>query len=77
MEKEQLEQYIQRIERLNEDVDNLKSDIRQVYLEAKGAGFSAKGIREVIKLRKLNPADRAEEEFLREQYLEMMGMKGE
>lgn len=77
MEKEQLEQYISRIEKLNEDVDNLKSDIRQVYAEARGNGFSAKGIREVIKLRKLNPADRMEEEFLRTQYLEMMGMKGE
>lgn len=77
METEQLKQYIERIEKLQEEMDDIKSDIREVFAEAKGNGFSAKAIKEVIKLRKLNPADRAEEEFLRTQYLEMMGLKGE
>ena len=77
MEKEQLEQYISRIEKLNEEVDNLKSDIRQVFAEIRSQGFDCKAIREIIKLRKLNPADRAESEFNREEYLKIMGMKGE
>ena len=77
METEQLKQYIERIEKLQEEMDDIKADIREVFAEAKGNGFSAKAIKEVIKLRKLNPADRAEEEFLRTQYLEMMGLKGE
>ena len=77
MEKEQLEQYISRIEKLNEEVDELKADIRQVFAEARGTGFSAKAIREVNKARKMNPADRSEEEFLRDEYMKMMGLKGE
>lgn len=58
MENGQLQQYIDRIERLNEQVDELKADIREIYAEARGAGFDVKAIREVIKLRKLDPADR-------------------
>ena len=77
MENEQLKQYVERIEHLQEQVDELRADIREVFAEAKGSGFSAKGIKEVIKLRKMNPADRGEEEFLRDEYLKMMGLKGE
>lgn len=77
MEDEQLKQYVERIEKLQEEISELQADIRQVFAEAKGNGFSAKGIKEVIKLRKMNPADRGEEEFLRTKYIEMMGLKGE
>lgn len=77
MEDEQLKQYVERIEKLQEEISELQADIRQVFSEAKGNGFSSKGIKEVIKLRKMNPADRGEEEFLRTKYIEMMGLKGE
>ena len=74
MENGQLQQYIDRIERLNEQVDELKADIREIYAEARGAGFDAKAIREVIKLRKLDPADRQEFNFLREEYSKILGL---
>ena len=77
MENEQLKQYVERIEKLQEEISDIQADVRQVFAEAKGNGFSAKGIKEVIKLRKMNPADRGEEEFLRTKYIEMMGLKGE
>ena len=74
MENGQLQTYIDRIEKLNEQVDELKADIREIYAEARGAGFDVKAIREVIKLRKLDPADRQEFNFLREEYSKILGL---
>lgn len=74
MENGQLQTYIDRIEKLNEQVDALKADIREIYAEARGAGFDVKAIREVIKLRKLDPADRQEFNFLREEYSKILGL---
>ena len=77
MENEQLQHYVERIEGIQQEIDSLKGDIREVYANAKQEGYSAKAIREVIRYRKMNPADRAEFEFERTKYLEMMGLKGE
>lgn len=77
MENEQLQQYIEKIERLQTDIDGWRAEIRSVLADAKTNGFSAKGIREVLKYRKMNPADRKEFEWEREKYLSMMGLKGE
>ena len=59
---------IERIEHLEEEKEAISSDIRDVYAEAKSAGFDTKIIREIIKLRKMNAADRDEKEFLLETY---------
>lgn len=59
---------IERIERLESEKDAISSDIRDVYAEAKSAGFDTKIMREIIKLRKMNTADRDEKEFLLETY---------
>ena len=71
----QLGRFIERIERLEEEKRNIQGDIREVYSEAKGAGFSIKGIREIVKIRRLDPATRAEEEYLRDEYKKMVGIK--
>ena len=71
---EQLQQYIDRIEKLTEEAHNIKADIRQVYSEARSSGFDTKAIREVIKLKKMNPADRQEFNFLREEYSKLLNM---
>lgn len=70
----QLEGFISRIERLEEEKRELLADIREIFAEAKGQGFSAKAIRAVLKLRRLDPATRAEEEFLRDEYKKMVGI---
>ena len=70
----QLGRFIERIERLEEEKRNIQADIREVYSEAKGAGFSAKGIREIVKLRRLDPATRAEEEYMRDEYKKLVGI---
>ncbi|MCW8836269.1 MAG: DUF2312 domain-containing protein [Rhodospirillales bacterium] len=61
---ERLRSFIERIERLEEEKKALADDIREVYSEAKGGGFDVKIIRQVIKLRKLDAADRQEQEEL-------------
>lgn len=59
---------VERIEHLEKEKSSIVFDINDVYAEAKGAGFDVKIIREIIKLRKMNAADRDEKEFLLETY---------
>lgn len=65
---ERLRSIIERVEHLEEDKAGIASDIRDIYAEAKSAGFDTKAIRAVIKLRKMNAADRDEQELLVETY---------
>jgi len=70
----QLNKFIERIERLEEERRELGADIREVFSEAKGAGFDVKVMRQVLRLRKMDPADRAETEFLRDEYKKLLGI---
>ena len=65
---DRLRSIIERIEHLEEEKKDLQSDIRDVFAEAKSAGFDVKAIRSVLKLRKMNAADRDEQEIIVEQY---------
>jgi len=69
-----LRQLIERIERLEEEKAALAADIREVYAEAKGHGFDAKTMRQVIRIRKMEPSDRQEQEAVLSLYLEALGM---
>ncbi len=66
---EALRQYIARIERLEEEKQALLADIREVYAEAKAQGFDPKIMRQVVRLRKKDHDQRAEEEALLDLYL--------
>lgn len=68
-----LKSFIQRVERLEEEKKGLGQDIREVYSEAKSAGYDPKIMRKVVALRRLDAADRAEQEALIETYLEALG----
>ena len=57
-----LRSLVERIERLEEEKKELQSDIRDIFAEAKSAGFDVKALRTVLKLRKMNAADRDEQE---------------
>ncbi len=74
-ETTRLNSYFDRIERLEEEMKGIRSDIRQIYAEAKGDGFDPKVMRQVLRLRKMTPADRAEAEFLLDAYKEALGME--
>ena len=63
-----LNSLIERIERLEEEKKGISSDIRDIYAEAKGVGFDVKIMKAIIKLRKMNQADRDEQEFRLETY---------
>lgn len=65
---------IERIERLEQEREAVTSDIRDVFAEAKSAGFDIKIMREIIKLRKMNAADRDEKETLLDLYRKALGM---
>ena len=62
--REHLRAFIERIERLEEEKATLMEDIREVYAEAKGTGFDPKIMRQVIRIRKLEPDQRQEQEFV-------------
>jgi uncharacterized protein (UPF0335 family) len=65
---DQLRSLIERIERLEEEKAVLAEDIKEVYAEAKGTGFDPKIMRQVVRLRKMETADRQEQEALLELY---------
>ena len=71
---DQLRSYIERIERLEEEKATLASDIKDVFAEAKGNGFEIKAMRQVLKLRKMDAADRDEQEHMLDLYLVALGM---
>ena len=71
---DQLNQLVARIERLEEEKKALADDIKEVYAEAKAHGFDTKIIRQVIRLRKLDRAELAEQESLLQVYMEALGM---
>lgn len=65
---DRLRALIERIERLEEEKSSINQDIREIFAEAKSAGFDAKIMKAVIRLRKMNVADREEQEYLLETY---------
>ncbi len=71
---DRLRSFIERIERLEEDRAGLNADIREVLSEAKSAGFDAKTIRQIVRLRKLDPNERQEQEHLLEVYRRAVGI---
>ena len=71
---DRLRSLIERIERLQEEAQGITSDIRDIFAEAKSAGFDVKIMRVVLKLRKMKVADRDEEEYLTDLYCKALDM---
>ena len=72
---DRLRTIIERIERLEEEKKALSEDIREIYSEAKGAGFDVKVIRQLVRLRKMDATDRSEMEQVLEVYKRALGME--
>lgn len=68
IDNNRLRSLIERIEHLEEEKSAIASDVRDIFAEAKSAGFDVKIIRTILKLRKMNAADRDEQEILLETY---------
>ena len=72
--KEQLQKFIERIERLEDEKQALQADIKDVYAQAKSQGFDTKAMRQIIKLRKLDEQEREEAEQIIDLYKVALGM---
>jgi len=72
--KEQLKAFIERIERLEEEKKAIADDIKDVFAEAKGNGFDAKALREILKIRKQDADERSEHEAIVDLYMQALGM---
>ena len=72
--RDHLRAFIERIERLEEEKATLMEDIREIYAEAKGTGFDPKIMRQVVRIRKIEPDQRQEQEYVLDTYLSALGM---
>ncbi len=71
---DRLRSLVDRIERLEEERKALGSDIKDIYAEAKSAGFDVKVLRQLIRIRKQEPAEVEEQETMLDVYRRALGM---
>lgn len=72
----QLRQYIEQLERLDEERKAIVADMKDKFIEAKANGFDVKIMRKVLAMRKQPKAEREEEETVLDVYLHALGMAG-
>ena len=72
--RDQLKSIVERVERLEEEKKAISDDIRDVFAEAKANGFDIKVLRQVVRLRKQDLAERQEQDAVRDLYLQALGM---
>ena len=70
----ELRQFIERVERLEEEKAALQDDIKDVMAELKGRGYDVNAVRAILKLRKQDPDERQEAEAILELYMNALGM---
>ena len=70
---EQLTQYIERIERLEEEKRALMADIKDVYAEAKATGFEPKIMRQIVRMRSMDRDLLSEQDALLDTYRDAIG----
>lgn len=72
--KEQLKSIVERIEHVNEEIAEKRSDVKDIFTEARGVGFDVKALRQIIKLRAEDPNKRAERQTILETYMHALEM---
>lgn len=71
----ELRQFIERIERLEEEGKAINADKADVYGEAKGRGYDTKAIKTIVRLRRKDANERIEEETILQTYMAALGME--
>ena len=71
---DQLRLFIERIERLEEEKKGVADDIRDTYAESKSQGYDPKIMRQIVRLRKMEPHDRQEMELILDTYKAALGL---
>lgn len=74
MDKDQLKSVVERIEKLNEDLAGIKADIKEIYKEAKDDGFDVKALKDIIKMRKKDKDELAEQDEIVRLYRSALDM---
>ncbi len=69
-----LKAIVERIERLHAERKDLADGIREIFSEAKGKGYDAKVIKQIVALRRQDASERAEHETILEVYKRALGM---
>jgi uncharacterized protein (UPF0335 family) len=72
--RDELKSIVERIEHLEEEKKAIADDIKDVYAQAKGNGYDVKALRKIVRLRKQDKNERAEEEAVLETYMHALGM---
>jgi uncharacterized protein (UPF0335 family) len=71
---DRLRSVVERVEWLEEERKALAADIKDIFAEAKSAGFAAAVIRRIMAIRKKRPAEVEEQETLLDVYRRALGM---
>ncbi|MCL2749381.1 MAG: DUF2312 domain-containing protein [Alphaproteobacteria bacterium] len=74
IDNKQLISIIERVEKLNEETAAIAADIKEIYAEAKSIGYDPKYIRQMIRLRKLDPDELDEADELTKMYRSALGL---
>lgn len=70
----QIKSIIERVERLEEEKAAIAGDIKEIYAEAKSNGYDVKILRQIVRIRKQDTAERQEQEAILDLYLHALGM---
>jgi uncharacterized protein (UPF0335 family) len=70
----ELKQFVERVERLEEEKKAIADDIKDVFAEMKGRGFDVKAVRQILRIRKQDHSERQEMEAILELYMSALGM---
>jgi uncharacterized protein (UPF0335 family) len=71
---DELQQFIERVERLQAEQKEIGEQVKEVFAESKSRGYDVKVLRKIIAMRKRDPQDLSEEEAILQLYLEALGM---
>lgn len=71
---QELRQFVERVERLEEEKKALSDDIRDIFAELRGRGFDARAVRKIVAMRKMDRSERMEMEAILELYMQALNM---
>jgi uncharacterized protein (UPF0335 family) len=74
IDNKQLITIIERVEKINEEVSALAADMKEIFAEAKSAGFDPKYVRQMVRLRKMDPDELSETDELTKMYRNALGL---
>lgn len=72
--QQHLRQFVEQLERLEEEKKAIADDIRDKFAEAKAVGFDVKALRKILSMRKKGADERTDEQAILDTYMHALGM---